>query len=162
MNTHSDSILLLDHQSRSRSRCARILELLGYTNVLYRDYSEPQRAKRSDEDIDGVIAVWTDGNVERRDLLLNLMGVAKVPRVRGILVVSQFSTTENAQMLQLAGARAWVRFPFVLTEFASRLRFLLDGERRRTARPVMYDRRHEPAFPVPVRARANIEMALPG
>jgi DNA-binding response OmpR family regulator len=161
MNAYVENILLLDHQPRAASNCAQVLELLGYRHFMYRDYSRPQAVEWADDDVDAVVAAWTAPEIERRELLLALMGCSKLPRVRGVLVVSPFSTPANARLLQLSGARAWIRYPFSMNEFDSRLRYLLNGERRRTRQSVRYDRRREPAFPVAA-VWSNGHLALPG
>jgi DNA-binding response OmpR family regulator len=161
MTLFLDNILLLDHQPRTASHCAQVLDLLGCKYLMYRDYSESEAMEWADEDVDLVIAAWTDRQIERRTLLMALMGCTKLPKVRGVLVVSPFSTPANAKLLQLCGARAWIRFPFSMNEFVSRLRYLQDGERRRTRKPVRYDRRREPAFPIAVPAWKRNQAALP-
>lgn len=160
MSAYLDTILVLDHQPRTRSRCAEALDELSYTHVLYRDYSDPSPLAWEEDEIDAVVAVWTDIDIERKHLLLSLMGIGT--RTRGVLVVSQFSTPENAEVLRTAGARAWVRFPFAVHEFGSRLRYLLEGERRRAAQAVSNDRRREPVFPLPVATWSNGSLILPG
>jgi hypothetical protein len=133
MTLYLENILLLDHQPRTASNCAQVLELLGCKYLTYRDYSDPENVEWADEDIDIVIAAWTDREVERRTLLMALMGCTKLPKVRGVMVVSPFSTPANAKLLQLCGARAWIR----------------------------YDRRREPPFPISVPVWKRGQLALP-
>jgi hypothetical protein len=77
------------------------------------------------------------------------------------MVVSPFTTPANAKLLRHCGARAWVRFPFSMNEFVSRLHYLLEGERRHDRQPVRYDRRREPAFPIAVPAWKRREISVP-
>lgn len=161
MNAYMENVLLLDHCPRTASNSAQALELLGYKHFMYRDYSRPDNMEWADDEVDAVIAAWTVPEVERRELLLALLSCSKLPRVRGILIISPFSTPQNARLLQHSGARAWLRFPFSMNEFDSRLRFLLNGERRRTSKPVRYDRRREPAFPISA-IWSNGQLTLPG
>jgi DNA-binding response OmpR family regulator len=160
MNLYLENILLLDHQPRTASNCAQVLELLGCSHLMYRDYSQSDGMAWADSDVDIVIAAWTSREIERRALLMALMGCTKLPKVRGVLVVSPFSTPANAKLLQLCGARAWIRYPFSMNEFVSRLRYLVDGERRRTRQPIRYDRRREPAFPIAIPAWKRKQAAL--
>jgi hypothetical protein len=144
---HDDVILLLEHQPQVSSTCRHALGMLGYTRILYRDYRRSGSVVPIGQSVDAVVAAWTDRAIDRDAFLAAVEGATDLPNARGALVVSPFSTPANAAKLRLRGAKAWVRFPFAMTQFDSRLRFLLEGDRRRRDEPVPFDRRHEPVFP---------------
>ncbi len=148
MAWRSELILLLDHQPPVTSACAQALAALGYTRVRYQDYLRSSSVVGTGEVVHAIVAAWTDRTIDRDTFLTAVDGATDRPHVRGALVVSPFSTPRNAQMLQRCGAKAWIRFPFSVAEFDSRLRFLLEGERRRRVEPVAIDWRREPVFPL--------------
>jgi hypothetical protein len=63
-----------------------------------------------------------------------------LPHARGALIVSPFSTEENADLFRTSGARMWVRYPFTKEQFDHRLQHLL-VDRRRRRQPIVIERR---------------------
>lgn len=144
---YDETILLLEHQPQVSSTCRHALGSLGYRRVLYRDYRRSGSVVPVGHTIDAVVAAWTDREIDRDAFLAAVEGATELPNARGALVVSPFSTPANAERLRDCGAKAWVRSPFSMAQFESRLRFLLDGDRRQRIEPVGFERRREPVFP---------------
>jgi len=71
---------------------------------MYRDYSESESMTWADEDVDIVIAAWTDRQIERRALLMALMGCTKAAQgARRPWWSRRSARPANAKLLQLCG-----------------------------------------------------------
>jgi len=146
MPRRSESILLLDHTPRTRSICVETLESLGYHRLHFAAYSHRDSVLSVGDTVDAVVAAWTDTSIDLA-LFQHVVGIGVgLPRARGAMIVSPFSTGENASVLRRRGARSWVRFPFTMDEFDRHLRVLLDGDRRTKFQTVAHDRRREPVY----------------
>ena len=158
MRTRSETILLLEAHPYIRSQYARVLNALGYWQLLYANYTEGVAVGNATA-FDAVVAVWTDSAIAPERFARVVAYVTDLPRVRGALIVSPFTTAHNARLLARSGARGWARPPVSYSELGARLACLLHGDRRfggerRVAvdRHPAPDRRREPAYPVAVPA----------
>jgi hypothetical protein len=152
MLKHPENILLLEHHPERRSQCASALCALGYPHVIYVNFARCLTLPPVRERIDAVVAVWTDLAIDFSTVLHMVGKATDLPhgpytQRLGALVVSPFSTEEHASLLRHCGARAWVRYPFLTEKFGRRLRYLIDGDRRRHQTVFAHDRRREPIYP---------------
>ncbi len=143
MSLRSETILLLEPRVTPVSPCARALAALGYDRVYYADFSCLDRVSRLDEVIDAVVAVWTDYDIAPRTVQRTVTKAMQLPHARGAMIVSPFSTGENADLFRASGARGWVRYPFTKEQFDQRLQHLL-VDRRRLRQPIVIERRRAP------------------
>ncbi len=144
----SETILLLEHVPLSTSVCASALETLGYERVCYAQFTPDGEVTPTAEEIDAVVAVWTDYDIDRYVVLDMIASATSLPHARGALVISPFSTAENAELFKQSGARAWLRYPFQASQFDQRLRYLFHGDRRERFLTVPHDQRRDPIYPV--------------
>jgi DNA-binding response OmpR family regulator len=152
MTQRTETILLLDHHAQKSSVCASALASLGYSRVCYADFRRYGRLEPVEETIDAVVAVWTDAAIDFATFLRVVGKATELPRAKGALIVSPFSTEENASLLRHCGARAWIRYPFLNGKLDRRLRYLIEGDGRQSDEPVAVERRHEPVYPVALSA----------
>ena len=159
MRSRNETILLLDSRPYAGNKYAGALNALGYWQILYADYTESSAFVGNASAFDAVVGVWTDAAVAPERFARIVAYVTGLPRVRGALVVSPFTTADNARLLAGSGAKGWARPPVSLVEFGARLGCLLHGDRRMHVerrvlpdRPDSPDRRHEPLYPVTVPA----------
>jgi len=158
MHSRREIILLLESHPYTQSRYANALNGLGYWQLQYADYTESAAVGKAAA-FDAVVAVWTDEAIAPERFARVVSYVTDLPRVRGALILSPFTTLDNARLLARSGAKGWARPPVTHNELGARLACLLHGNRRlggdrrvaadRHDRP---DRRREPLYPVAVPA----------
>lgn len=155
MRSRNETLLLLESRPYARNKYAGALNALGYWQVLYADYTEGSAFFGNASAFDAVVAVWTDEAIAPERFARIVTCVTSLPRVRGALIVSPFTTEDNARLLARSGAKGWARPPVPLGELGARVGCLLRGDRRvhgdrrivadRSDSP---DRRREPLYPM--------------
>src|SRR5262245_34308748 len=99
MIRHKETILLLEHHAPKSSLCVSALGSLGYQHVRYANYSRSGGVTPIDDRVDIVVAVWTDTSIDLHTVIHVVGKATELPGVRGALIVSPFSTRENADLL---------------------------------------------------------------
>jgi len=155
MPYRDETILLLEPRPYARNQYAAQLTGLGYQKLLYSDYAggAPFDAAAAVR-LDAVVAVWNDGAVAVDRFARIVASAAAAATARGALVISPFSTADNARLLAQSGARAWLLPPVGDGEIDARIQLLVHGERRHEVKPVVIERRSGsffdfPTFPMP-------------
>ncbi len=158
MHNRSETILLLEPHPYPHNKYAGLLNTLGYWQLLYADYTDGS-AVGNVKAFDAVVAIWTDDTIAPDRFARIISYVTGLPRVRGALIVSPFTTEDNARLLARSGAKGWARPPVPLGELGARVACLLGGDRRTLShRRIMGDRRDspdrrvQPLYPLPLPA----------
>src|SRR5258708_5712055 len=148
MRCRSETVLLLESVPYTENRYAGLLTALGYWELLYSNYADAVTFRPLAAEIDGVVAVWTDGGIAADRFARAVANATSLPRVRGALIVSPYATEENARLLMRSGAKGWARPPLSRHQLAGGLSCVLHGDRRHRTQPVPTDRRREPVYPL--------------
>ena len=159
MRSRNEILLLLESRPYARNKYAGALNALGYWQIVYADYTEGSAFFGNASAYDAVVAVWTDPAIAPERFARMVACVTSLPRVRGALIVSPFTTEDNARLLARSGAKGWARPPVPLGELGARVACLLGGDRRTLSnrriigdRADSPDRRHQPLYPLPLPA----------
>lgn len=152
MRCRSETILLLEARPYSQNVYAGALNRLGYWQLLYSNYAAGGVPPAGTSAFDAVVAVWFDADMAIDRFARAVANAALLPRVRGALIISPFTTETNARLLARSGAKAWARPPVTDGDLGGRLGCLLHGDRRRGDRRIVRDRRGEPMYPLAVPA----------
>ena len=142
----TESLLVIDDGRKFGSLCVNALSSLGYRNLIHTTFEDGIKARAGFPRLDAAVVHWNN------ELTAEVVGAiirSAIDRCgcAGVLMVSSFCTAETVQQLRSAGVSAWVRVPFTRRDFAARLRYTIEGERRHGDLPVPVERRRGVPMP---------------
>ncbi|MBI1778275.1 MAG: hypothetical protein HYR63_23300 [Proteobacteria bacterium] len=142
----TESVLVIDNSRKFDSLCVNALSSLGYRDISHATFEDGIRTLSSFARFDAVVGHW-DNDLPASAVSTVIRSAMSLAGCEGALVISPFCTSENIRLFRRAGVCAWVSVPFTQRDLDARLRYALEGERRRQHVAVPIERRQREPMP---------------
>jgi hypothetical protein len=146
MPVYTETLLVIDSGRKSESIPVKALAGLGYRNIAHANFDDLIKAYSAFPRLDALIVYWRN-ELPADAVSLSVRAVMSGCECEAAVMISPFCTKTNIEAFRAAGISAWVTVPFTRRDLDARLRYALEGERRRLHMPVLVERRRQSPIP---------------